>query len=270
MKSICLSSASAALILALAPLAAFSQSVTLGTFNPELNNSNGTLSNVSNSGFNLNFTNAGTATNNDTRTILSASAGGVSIGIGETAVLSFTVSSSQIKNSSVEGLAFGFGFDMGPIIATTQMDVGAYQYTYLRSGAGSSGFPFAAVANGTGNSSLGTNSWVVANDPVPGTALATGSTLAISVGLSRIGENDYVQSVTIAGSSAYTSQFTLSHSSIETIYILAGGTGFTAFNLDDNISISNVSLSMVPEPGATSAMLAIASGIAFMCYRRRK
>lgn len=246
MKSKSFLNASAALFFALAPLSGFSQAVSLANFRPELNNASGTLSDTSETGFTISYPDAGISTATDTRTVLSASARGASIAVGETAVLSFTVSSTQIRNSSVEGFAFGFGFDMGPEIATTQIDVGDYAYTFMQSGAGTSGFPFARIASGAGNSSKAANNWLAGTDPVPGTPLAAGKSLSVSVGLARTEGNNYAQSVSIDGSPAYTSQFTLSGNRIETVYILVGGSGFNALNPGDNITVTNVALQISP------------------------
>ncbi len=232
--------------------------VPTGLFNTEGISTQSTLSNISTTGFTRTY-NSPLADVNDTRALVYSQLnnGQQDIGVGDWVKFSFDFSSTQIADAKY---GFRFGFDTGVgcfgVVVDTQP-----AYTFLQFVYGDA-YPFGTL--------LGAGS-VNSNHPPSSAWLAAGNTPHIEFTLTRLADEDWVMEVDWAGT-VYTSSVIAGYStdnSIDSAWIGSGGWKDVYMVAGDNYTISNASVTMIPEP-ATTALLALGALLPVLMRRSRR
>jgi hypothetical protein len=226
-----------------------------------------TLSPATTNGFKITYN---TAASGNSFAIASAglSEGPKTLAIGESAVLSFKYSTTKIYTTD---LMFRWGIDFGDTViqmrADTASAAGSYAANFLQEAC--------ITANGsTTNVTLpsGTQyaNFDVALAPTSNYWFKTGnSAVAVTTTVTRTSATDYSIGVVWGGQTFTTTKTFAADHSIDSIFFGHGKDSGGGVYVDDNFTISDVSLNVIPEP-ATIGMLGIGALVTVLLRRATK
>jgi hypothetical protein len=176
----------------------------------------------------------------DCRAITEADAGKVKLSQGDSAVFTFTVTSTRISDSAG---GFGWGFDFGTAVVLCTAGTGDLKYTFHQHRyAGDNGYPFTLGA--------ASQSWKASAQTLPDSSalLKAGNRATIVTTLKRARGEKYEMTVEWGGQT-YNSSFDFAGDhTIDSIFIRSGDPAKQQpfFKVGDNYTISDVSFIVIP------------------------
>jgi hypothetical protein len=190
------------------------------------------------------------------------SGGPKTLAIGESAVLSFTYSST--KTTSMD-LGFRWGIDFGDTVIQMRADCHTntgtfFQQAYITANGSTTNY---AVPSGTQYSNFST--------PLPATdsQFRAGNSVAVTTTVTRTSATEYTAEVVWGGQTYSSMKLFAPDHSIDSIFIGNGKDTGAGVAAGDNFTISDVSLNVIPEP-ATIGMLGLGALVALLFRRATK
>lgn len=220
-----------------------------------------TLSSATTNGFKITYD---TVASGNSFAIASAglSGGPKTLAIGESAVLSFTYSSTQTTSMDV---GFRWGIDFGDTVIQMRADCHTNQAIFLQEAyitANGSTTNY-ALPSGTQYSNFST--------PLPATdsQFRAGNSVAVTTTVTRTSATEYTAEVVWGGQTYSSKKLFAPDHSFDSIFIGNGKDTGAGVTKGDNFTISGVSLNVIPEPASVS-MLGVAAVVMVLLRRLRQ